>query len=58
MSHILTERNGHVGVITIDRPARLNSFDVQTAQDFRRAGLQFARDDAIRVVVLKGSPER
>ena len=25
--------------------------DVLTAQDFRRAGLQFARDDAVHVVV-------
>jgi 2-(1,2-epoxy-1,2-dihydrophenyl)acetyl-CoA isomerase len=44
-----------VGVITIDRLARFNSLDVRTAQDLRRAALQFARDDAVRVVVLRGA---
>jgi 2-(1,2-epoxy-1,2-dihydrophenyl)acetyl-CoA isomerase len=56
MSHIRVERSGGVGVITIDRPARFNSLDVETAQDFRRAGLQCARDAAVRVVVLRGLP--
>jgi 2-(1,2-epoxy-1,2-dihydrophenyl)acetyl-CoA isomerase len=56
MLHIHTVRTGHVGVITIDRPARFNSFDVRTAQEFRRAGLQYARDDEVRVVVLRGQP--
>jgi 2-(1,2-epoxy-1,2-dihydrophenyl)acetyl-CoA isomerase len=56
MQHIHMERIGSVGVITIDRPARFNSLDVRTAQDFRRAGLQYARDDAVDVVVLRGLP--
>jgi len=54
--HIHTVRTGRVGVITIDRPARFNSLDVRTAQEFRRAGLQYARDDEVRVVVLRGLP--
>jgi 2-(1,2-epoxy-1,2-dihydrophenyl)acetyl-CoA isomerase len=56
VTHIRQDRIGHVGVITIDRPARFNALDAQTAQDFRRAGLQCARDDGIRVVVLRGLP--
>ncbi|MGE5245918.1 MAG: enoyl-CoA hydratase/isomerase family protein [Betaproteobacteria bacterium] len=56
MEHIRMQRDGAVGVITIDRPARFNSLDVRTAQDFRRAGLQYARDEEIRVVVLRGQP--
>jgi 2-(1,2-epoxy-1,2-dihydrophenyl)acetyl-CoA isomerase len=56
MSHIHSQRHGAVGIITIDRPARFNSLDVRTAQDFRRAALQFARDNDVRVVVLKGLP--
>ena len=47
---------GAVGVITINRPSRFNSLDVQTAQDLRRAGLQLARDERARVVVLRGQP--
>jgi len=56
VTHIHLERAGGVGVITIDRPARFNSLDVRTAQDFRRAGLQCARDAAVRAVVLRGLP--
>ena len=56
MTHIHLARSGGVAVITIDRPARFNSLDVQTAQDFRRAGLQCARDEAVRAVVLRGLP--
>jgi 2-(1,2-epoxy-1,2-dihydrophenyl)acetyl-CoA isomerase len=53
--HIHTRVEHAVGVITIDRPARLNSLDVRTAQDLRRAGLAMARDANVRVVVLAGS---
>jgi len=54
--HIHTSRSGGVGAITIDRPQRFNSLDVRTAQELRRAGLQLARDDDVRVVVLRGLP--
>ena len=43
--HIRIERDGAVGVITIDRRERFNSLDVETAQDLRKAGLQLARDE-------------
>jgi 2-(1,2-epoxy-1,2-dihydrophenyl)acetyl-CoA isomerase len=56
MEHIRMERVDGIGFITLDRPARFNSLDVRTAQDFRRAGLQYARDDDVRVVVLRGLP--
>ena len=46
-------RNG-VGTITIERPERFNSMDVETAQEFRKAGLQMARDDDVRCVVIRG----
>ncbi len=55
--HIHMQRDGAVGIITIDRPDRFNSMDVRTAQDFRRAGLQYARDEAVRVVVVRGLPK-
>ena len=54
MKHIRVERQGAVGVLTIDRRERLNSLDVETAQDFRRAGLQLARDRDVRAVVIRG----
>jgi 2-(1,2-epoxy-1,2-dihydrophenyl)acetyl-CoA isomerase len=55
MKHIRMERDGAVGIITIDRRERFNSLDVETAQDFRKAGLQYARDDEIRAVVIRGA---
>jgi 2-(1,2-epoxy-1,2-dihydrophenyl)acetyl-CoA isomerase len=54
MRHIRVERTGDgVGVLTIDRRERLNSLDVETAQDFRRAGLQLARDRDVRAVIIR-----
>jgi len=47
---------GAVRVITIDRRDRFNSLDIETARDFRRAGLQCARDTSVRAVVLRGLP--
>ncbi|HSC27766.1 MAG TPA: enoyl-CoA hydratase-related protein [Vicinamibacterales bacterium] len=55
MTNITTERIDSIGFITIDRTARFNSLDVLTAQDLRRAALRFARDEQIRVVVLRGT---
>lgn len=49
------ERRGAVGIITMDRPERFNALDVQMARDLRKAALQFARDEAVRCVVLAGS---
>ena len=55
MKHIAIDIDGAVGTITIDRPQRFNSLDVETARDLRKAGLQLARDASIRAVVLRGS---
>jgi 2-(1,2-epoxy-1,2-dihydrophenyl)acetyl-CoA isomerase len=52
--HIIVEREGAVAILTIARRERLNSLDVETAQDFRRAGLQLARDREVRAVVIRG----
>jgi 2-(1,2-epoxy-1,2-dihydrophenyl)acetyl-CoA isomerase len=52
---IRTAAAGGVGTITIDRAERFNSLDVRTARDLRRAALTFARDDQVRVVVLRGT---
>jgi 2-(1,2-epoxy-1,2-dihydrophenyl)acetyl-CoA isomerase len=54
MSHIRIEHHGGVGVLTIARRERFNSLDVETAQDFRKAGLQLSRDRDVRAVVLRG----
>jgi 2-(1,2-epoxy-1,2-dihydrophenyl)acetyl-CoA isomerase len=55
MDHIRMTRDGAVGIITIDRRERFNSLDVETAQELRKAGLQLARADDVRCVVLRGA---
>ena len=55
LTHISMDRDGGVGTITINRTERFNSLDVATARDLRKAALQYARDDSIKVVVLTGS---
>jgi 2-(1,2-epoxy-1,2-dihydrophenyl)acetyl-CoA isomerase len=55
MSHIRIERDGAVATLVIDRPQRFNSMDVETAQEFRQAGLQLARDEQVRVAVVRGA---
>jgi 2-(1,2-epoxy-1,2-dihydrophenyl)acetyl-CoA isomerase len=53
--HIHTRIDSGIGYLTIDRPQRFNSLDVETARDLRAAGLTLARSDQARVVVLEGS---
>jgi 2-(1,2-epoxy-1,2-dihydrophenyl)acetyl-CoA isomerase len=55
LKHVTIEVAGAVGTITIDRRERFNSLDVETARELRKAGLQMARDGAIRAVVLRGA---
>ena len=54
MTHIRVDRHDQVAVITIDRRDRFNSLDVDTARDLRKAGLQCARDEQVRAVILRG----
>lgn len=56
MDHVRVETVDGVGILTLDRPERFNSLDIRTAQSFRQAGLSLARDDKVRVVILRGSP--
>ncbi|HEX6559672.1 MAG TPA: enoyl-CoA hydratase/isomerase family protein, partial [Longimicrobiales bacterium] len=51
---ILATRQDAVGIIEIHRPERFNSMDVDTARDFRKAGIQMARDNSIRAVIIRG----
>src|SRR6478672_9928336 len=52
---VLLETDGAVATLTLNRPERLNTITQQVAQDVR-AGLEEAqRDDAIRVIRLKGA---
>lgn len=53
---IRTQREGGVGILSIERPERWNAMDVETAHAFRTAGLRLARDGSVRAVVVRGVP--
>lgn len=53
--HIRIARRAGVGILTIDRRERFNSMDVDTARDFRKAGLTLARDRSLRCVIVHGA---
>ena len=55
LTHIFTRIDDSVGTITIDHRERFNSLDVETARALRKAGLQMARNDTVRAVVLRGA---
>jgi 2-(1,2-epoxy-1,2-dihydrophenyl)acetyl-CoA isomerase len=52
MGHVdLTVEEG-VGWITFDRPDHFNSFDVETAEEFRETAARLAGDDDVRCAVV------
>jgi len=55
VTNIIVELEDAVGTLTIARRERFNSLDVETARDLRKAGLQLARDENVRAVVLRGA---
>lgn len=52
---VVVERDGAVGVITINRPARLNAVTPATGDTLRSAFLELEADSRIRAVVLTGA---
>ncbi len=52
---ILTETRDRVGIITLNRPQRLNALNSELAVELKEALEQFDADDAISVIVITGS---
>lgn len=52
---ILTETDGNVGVITLNRPDALNAFNKQLMDEVTEAVRTFETDDAIGCIVVTGS---
>ena len=55
---IRTERQGHVAIVTIDRPAKLNAFTLRMYRAFGAAFREIAEDESIRCVLLQADGER
>lgn len=56
--NLLTERDGAVLVVTINRPAVLNALNAATLAELSQALDEAAGDAAVRVILLTGSGER
>ncbi len=52
---ILTERENHIGIITLNRPEQLNTFTATLADELNQALVDMDNEGDIRVVVLKGN---
>lgn len=52
---VLVDKDGPVTIVTIDRPARRNAVDPDTAVALRNAFAAFAADDSARIAILTGS---
>lgn len=55
---VLTEVDGSVGVITLNRPKAINSLNQQMVDALGAILTRWADDDAVRAVVLSGAGER
>ena len=52
---ISTESNGHVGVITLNRPEALNALNAQLVAELATALGRFETDDAVGAIIITGS---
>lgn len=52
------EVDGHVAVVTLDRPARHNSMTLAMTRELADATAEARRDEVVRAVVLTGAGEK
>ncbi|HXT70855.1 MAG TPA: enoyl-CoA hydratase-related protein [Vicinamibacterales bacterium] len=56
--NLLTERDGAVLVVTINRPDKLNALNTATVNELDRAMAEARADDGVRAIVLTGAGEK
>lgn len=54
-NNILTEKEEHIAVITINRPSKLNALNRETISELHTAFKAFDEDHEIRVIIITGS---
>jgi enoyl-CoA hydratase/carnithine racemase len=55
MPDLLVERDGHVAILTLNRPDRLNAISVDMLDRFSEALLQADQDPEVRAIVITGA---
>ncbi len=58
MQNVLIERDGHLAVVTVNRPAKLNALDGQTIAELTEAFTALAADRGTGAVILTGAGEK
>jgi len=53
--NLLLDRDGPVGIVTVNRPQVRNALDTATIDELRRAALALKHDDRVRAVVMTGA---
>ena len=56
--YILTERDGNVGIVTLNRPKELNALNFQLVNELADVLSEFDRDNEIRCMVITGAGDR
>jgi enoyl-CoA hydratase len=56
--HILLEKESPIGLLTINRPDKLNALNMATIQELHKAFTELEADDSIRVILLTGKGEK
>jgi enoyl-CoA hydratase/carnithine racemase len=54
-SHVLVERRGNAGLITLNRPKALNALSLSMVRDLRAALTELQADPAVMLVAIRGS---
>jgi enoyl-CoA hydratase/carnithine racemase len=52
---IISERQNHIGIITLNRPEKLNTFTTTLAKELNQALADMDQDREIRAVIIKGN---
>lgn len=58
MSYILTEKENHIGIITVNRPQALNAMNTEVLGELDQALDAMLENDDIGVIILTGSGDR
>lgn len=52
---VLEEQKGNIGIITLNRPEKMNTFTTELAKRLNEALVRFDDDEEVRVVVVRGA---
>lgn len=55
---VRTDRDGSIGILTINNPARLNALDIPTLEALEAALISLEHDDAVHTIVITGAGDR